>query len=126
MTVHVIAEVVLDCSDPRSLSDFYVSLLGGRERQRRAEWCSIWADPLIIGFQRVPEGKVTKNRCHLDFHCDDLRAAVDRAVALGATMLGDVVHEQGGSFIVLADPEGNEFCFVHGYPDDPELRGLPS
>lgn len=119
-SVHPVAEVVLDCSDPPALARFYLELLGGRPRQSRSEWATIWADPIIIGFQQVPEPKAVKNRCHLDFACDDLEAAAARAQALGATRLGDVVVDPPGAFIVLADPEGNEFCFVSGYPDDPD------
>ncbi|GAA2190751.1 VOC family protein [Micromonospora lupini] len=73
-------------------------------------------------FQRVPEGKQAKNRVHLDVRAapgltgDDrmaaLEAEADRLVALGATRLAR--HEPapplGAGHLVLADPEGNEFC----------------
>ncbi len=114
-----IAEVVLDCSDPQALAEFYGELLGARPRQSRPEWASIWADPIIIGFQRVPESKVVKNRVHLDFTAVDLLAATAHAESLGAIRQGDVIAEPPGEFIVLQDPEGNEFCFVSGYPEDP-------
>ncbi len=119
--IHGVAEVVIDCADPRSLAAFYLQMAGGRLRQSRPEWASIWADPITIGFQRVPEPKSGKNRCHLDFACDDPEAAAARAESLGATRLGGIVFDPPGSFVVLADPEGNEFCFVSGYPDEPEV-----
>lgn len=73
-------------------------------------------------FQQVPEDKVTKNRVHLDVRTapglqgDDRMAALqdesDRLVALGATRVRR--HEPAPpmslGFIVMADPEGNEFC----------------
>ncbi|CCH18203.1 conserved hypothetical protein [Micromonospora lupini str. Lupac 08] len=73
-------------------------------------------------FQRVPEGKQAKNRVHLDVRAapgltgDDrmaaLEAEAERLVALGATRLAR--HEPapplGAGHLVLADPEGNEFC----------------
>jgi hypothetical protein len=72
-------------------------------------------------FQQVPEGKTAKNRVHLDIDPapglagDDRRRTVRRRaeelVALGATNLGEA-HEFGSFWIVLKDPEGNEFC-VH-------------
>ncbi|MCS0602903.1 hypothetical protein NX794_17025 [Streptomyces sp. LP11] len=64
-------------------------------------------------FQRVPEPKTTKNRLHLDLHPDAGRreAEVARLTALGARVL-DEVTEPSGSWVVLADPEGNELC-VH-------------
>ncbi|WP_326767170.1 hypothetical protein OG978_23920 [Streptomyces sp. NBC_01591] len=62
-------------------------------------------------FQRVPEAKTTKNRLHLDVHAGPERreAEVERLVGLGATVLREVA-EQGGTWTVLTDPEGNEFC----------------
>ncbi|MEL5960752.1 VOC family protein [Streptomyces sp. CLV115] len=62
-------------------------------------------------FQRVPEAKTVKNRLHLDVHAgpDRREAEVRRLVGLGATVLREVA-EQGGTWTVLADPEGNEFC----------------
>lgn len=117
---HRIAEVVYDCHDPQALARFYLELVGGRPRQSRPEWATIWADPIILGFQRVPEDKTVKNRCHLDFEAEDLEAAAQRAVTLGATRLGGIVDDPPGAFVVLQDPEGNEFCFVAGYPEHPD------
>jgi len=74
-----------------------------------------------IFFQRVPEDKQQKNRVHLDVNAggprgtppDERRAAVDaaveRAIALGATKMG-LVEERGGRHYVMRDIEGNEFC----------------
>ncbi len=62
-------------------------------------------------FQRVPEVKTGKNRVHLDLHTEEGRRAeeVARLEALGASVLRSV-REQGGEWVVMADPEGNEFC----------------
>lgn len=62
-------------------------------------------------FQRVPEPKTVKNRVHLDLHAGPERreAEAARLVELGASIVRSV-QEQGGSWIVLTDPEGNEFC----------------
>jgi len=62
-------------------------------------------------FQRVPEPKTAKNRVHLDLHvgADRREACVARLVELGARRIGQ--HQQGAfTWVVLADPEGNEFC----------------
>ena len=64
-------------------------------------------------FQAVPEHKTVKNRLHLDIHYgpDRFEAEADRLAGLGATRIGQ--HDENGSkWIVMADPEGNEFC-VH-------------
>lgn len=82
-------------------------------------------DPAGVGprllFLKVPEGKTAKNRVHLDVHTDrelpdDERAAAqdslaDELVTAGATMVGRC-SDFNSSWIVLADPEGNEFCVV--------------
>ncbi|CAL9301719.1 VOC family protein [Streptomyces olindensis] len=62
-------------------------------------------------FQRVPETKTVKNRLHLDLHPGEGRRdeEVARLEGLGASVLRRV-KEQGGEWVVLADPEGNEFC----------------
>ncbi|WP_151479707.1 VOC family protein [Streptomyces albicerus] len=64
-------------------------------------------------FQRVPEPKTVKNRLHIDLHTGEGRreAEVARLAGLGATVLREV-KEQGGEWVMMADPEGNEFC-VH-------------
>ncbi|CAM5480852.1 Glyoxalase-like domain-containing protein OS=Streptomyces tendae OX=1932 GN=GUR47_17675 PE=4 SV=1 [Streptomyces tendae] len=64
-------------------------------------------------FQRVPEAKTVKNRVHLDVHAPDGRREeeVARLEALGASVQRQV-KEPGGEWVVMADPEGNEFC-VH-------------
>ncbi|MFG2441076.1 VOC family protein [Streptomyces sp. NPDC048508] len=66
-----------------------------------------------ILFQRVPEPKTGKNRLHLDLHPGEGRRddEVERLRALGAAVLRDV-KEPSGAWVVMADPEGNEFC-VH-------------
>jgi len=72
-------------------------------------------------FQRVPEGKTAKNRMHLDIHVavgmagDERRRAIEaeaaRLTGLGASVLRRVEPEMLSEFcIVMADPEGNEFC----------------
>ncbi|MGW2519491.1 VOC family protein [Streptomyces sp. NPDC001617] len=62
-------------------------------------------------FQRVPEVKTVKNRLHLDLHPGAGRrdGEVERLVGLGASVLRRV-KEAAGEWVVMADPEGNEFC----------------
>ncbi|MCX4995292.1 hypothetical protein OG481_16815 [Streptomyces longwoodensis] len=62
-------------------------------------------------FQRVPEAKTTKNRLHLDLHVGGERRAeeVERLTALGARVEREV-KEPSGQWVVMTDPEGNEFC----------------
>ncbi|MFJ8634641.1 VOC family protein [Streptomyces sp. NPDC093568] len=62
-------------------------------------------------FQRVPEEKTVKNRLHLDVHATagERESEVERLEGLGASVLRRV-REPGGEWVVMADPEGNEFC----------------
>lgn len=59
-----------------------------------------------------------KNRAHVDLTPDSTRAAeVERLLRLGAAHIADHVRPDGSGWVVLADPEGNEFC-VAGFPDE--------
>jgi Glyoxalase-like domain len=65
-------------------------------------------------FVRVPERKTVKNRLHLDFRPDDQDAAVARLLDLGATRAD--IGQGEPSWVVLRDPEGNEFCVLQSVP----------
>jgi len=61
--------------------------------------------------QQVPEGKVVKNRAHLDLHVPDIAAARDRFLGLGAGLLQEEPNCLGSHcWYLMADPQGNEFC----------------
>jgi predicted enzyme related to lactoylglutathione lyase len=106
----------IDCADPYVLSGFWAEVLGHpryHEDKPGDDECAI----LIPGqtgllFQRVPEGKVVKNRIHMDITPTDRtrEEELERLLALGATILDDRRREDGLGWIVMADPEGNEFC----------------
>ena len=63
-------------------------------------------------FIPVPEGKVVKNRMHLDLTptARTRDEEVTRLLGIGATMVGDYRRPDGSGWVTLADPEGNEFC----------------
>ncbi|GAA2708314.1 hypothetical protein GCM10010429_21380 [Micromonospora olivasterospora] len=65
-------------------------------------------------FLQVPEGKTVKNRVHLCLEPADRNrdAEVERLLALGATEVADHRRPDGTGWVVLADPEGNEFCVL--------------
>lgn len=108
-----LAQVVVDCLDPARLVRFWAGLLGGEPVLRERGWAHVeppgWPR---ISFQPVPGGKVVKNRLHLDVVVDDIPQACEKAQRLGARVVGGVVTDEQGSFQVVLDPEGNEFCFV--------------
>ena len=73
-----------------------------------------------ILFSRVPEPKTLKNRLHLDFRPDDQDAAVARLLDLGATVADIGQGEQ--TWVVLQDPEGNEFCVLRAHTPEERAR----
>ena len=77
------------------------------------DWVSIRSpdDGTRIAFQRVPESKTRKNRLHVDFATKDEAATASAIEAIGATRRW-ASDDPEDPFIVLADPEGNEFCIV--------------
>jgi hypothetical protein len=121
-------DVVFDSSRPSALARFWADALDGYaiapydeaeiERLREMGIHDVEDDPNVLVeapgveprlcFQLVPESKVVKNRVHLDLRCDDLKAETARLVSLGARVLSTT--GPSANWVVLADPEGNEFC----------------
>ncbi|MEU7861668.1 VOC family protein [Nonomuraea sp. NPDC049141] len=108
-----LGQIVVDCRDPRSLVRFWAALLGGDPVDRARGWSHIELPGAVrLAFQPVAEDKTMKNRLHLDIEVEAIVPAITRALGLGATRIGETVTDDQGSFQVMADPEGNEFCFV--------------
>ncbi|MFE6853832.1 VOC family protein [Streptomyces sp. NPDC057674] len=133
-------QVTFDCADPERVARFWCEVLGYAvppppggfatwaeyDRSRPAEERGAWracADPSGAGprlyFQRVPEGKVVKNRVHLDVRVATglvgeerlavLEAECTRLVAFGAVR-ERLLYDGHDACIVMRDVEGNEFC----------------
>lgn len=66
----------------------------------------------VLLFIRVPEGKTVKNRVHLDVSSTELTRdeEVQRMLGLGASIYDDRRQPDGKGWVVMQDPEGNEFC----------------
>jgi catechol 2,3-dioxygenase-like lactoylglutathione lyase family enzyme len=134
-------QVAIDCADPARLARFWADVLGYRpEDPPRGypswaafsaamgapgeEWNAV-VDPDGVGprvlFHRVPEGKVVKNRVHLDVRVSGAAGTpievrrrlvdteVDRLVRKGATHVR-TDEDETDYYAVMQDPEGNEFC----------------
>ena len=108
-------ELVIDCSDPERLASFWTEVLSYRVTERDDDSVFIegseGAGPGLL-FQRVPEPKTVKNRLHIDVNPSDRDQAeeVERLIELGARRIDIGQGEQ--RWVVLADPEGNEFCVL--------------
>ncbi|MGH8959049.1 MAG: VOC family protein [Acidimicrobiia bacterium] len=111
--------VDFDAHDPQSIATFWEEALGWRRTYDDPEEVVLAppaGSPLEgvvpdLLFLKVPEGKTVKNRLHLDLRPDDRDAEVARLEALGA-MRVDVGQKGTESWVVLSDPEGNEFCVL--------------
>ena len=114
MAIGTLSEVVIDCHDCDRLAEFWSAVLGGTPVRESPEWVAVvMADgSTTVSFQQVPEAKVGKNRVHLDVLVTDLEQGAARCVELGATQVTGRRVDPIGDFIVLLDPEGNEFCVV--------------
>ncbi|MCU1484015.1 MAG: glyoxalase [Actinomycetia bacterium] len=128
MTLRVQA-IDIDANDPSALATFWQELLGWRRTHEDDE--EVVLEPPAgspedgvapdLLFLKVPEGKQVKNRIHLDLRPDDRDAEVARAEALGATRVS-VGQDDSVTWVVLADPEGNEFCILRALTPE-ELAG---
>ena len=100
-------ELVIDCADPARVADFWCQVLGWRVIERGP------LGGLTLVFVPVPEPKTVKNRVHIDVNPvgSDQAEELDRLLALGAQHV-DVGQGQDQTWVVLADPEGNEFCLL--------------
>jgi hypothetical protein len=103
----------IDAHDPKALGRWWADALGWKVFFESDDEFVITTDderfPGLI-FLKVPEGKTVKNRIHLDFAPDDQDAEVARLEGMGARRVDIGQGEQG--WVVLADPEGNEFCVL--------------
>jgi hypothetical protein len=108
-------ELIVDAADPRRLADFWAAVLGWPVTASDEGGVEIagppGAGPALV-FVPVPEPKTIKNRLHIDVNpvgCDQAQE-VERLIGLGARRVDVGQGEQ--SWVVLADPEGNEFCVL--------------
>ena len=107
--------LVLDCRDPQSLAAFWSQALGYANVGAAGSYLLLMPPEGEIGpqllLQRVPEPKAGKNRMHLDLHTPDIESEAARLLELGATRVREEsLAEHGTNWILMQDPEGNEFC----------------
>ena len=112
----VLRELIIDCNDARRVADFWGAALGWKVQEHEGVlWMSESGAPFpdfLLGFVTVPEKKSGKNRLHIDVSpvgCDR-DEEVERLLALGASRAD--VGQGDEHWVVLADPEGNEFCVL--------------
>jgi hypothetical protein len=104
----------IDCAEPAALAQFWAEVLDYAV-QPSDDPTEIMVSPktgigTTLGFFQVPEGKTVKNRLHLDLRPEDQAAEVERLIGLGAKRVD--IGQGSPTWVVLADPEGNEFCVL--------------
>lgn len=121
--------VCIDSPDPHRLATFWEHTLGWR-RTYEADGEVVLEPPAgspadgvspDLVFLLVPEPKTVKNRLHLDLRPVDQAAEVARIEALGAVRIDIGQGEQ--TWVVLADPDGNEFCVLRALTPEEAAEG---
>jgi catechol 2,3-dioxygenase-like lactoylglutathione lyase family enzyme len=120
MTSYV-SHTTVDCADAYALSRWWQAVLDYRENpddpnEPGHEECMIYSADggHRLLFIEVPDAKQVKNRIHFDLRpADGTRdAELARLTELGAAVVADRRNPDGSGWVVLADPEGNEFCIL--------------
>jgi catechol 2,3-dioxygenase-like lactoylglutathione lyase family enzyme len=114
--------LVFDAADLGASSSFWAALLDGRV-DAEDDWHTVYVDGSPhLAFQLAPDhvapdwpGNTVPQQLHLDLYVDDIRAAHDETVALGARLLQPADdHDAESGFQVYADPAGHPFCLCWG------------
>jgi predicted enzyme related to lactoylglutathione lyase len=107
--------VTIDCLDAERVARFWSALLGRQPGPTHDDWIYLGersdSQPRVV-FQPVKEPKEGKVRIHLDLTVDDINESIDFVTALGGRSTGERHDYDEGVVVVMADPEGHEFCLV--------------
>ena len=108
-----IQHVAIDAHDPQLVAGFWAEALGREIADDWGGFVRLAPDRAgtQLAFAAVPEAKAVKNRVHLDLTVVDRQRISDELIAIGATMI-DTRSQDGHTWSVMADPEGNEFCLA--------------
>lgn len=116
--------VTFDAADPRGLAEFWAAALDYEILSKEGDTQILVAardgSPRRMLFEPVGDEKRGKNRLHLDLRPDDQEAEVRRLEELGAQRVD--VGQGEVTWVVMADPEGNEFCVLRALRDDERGR----
>ena len=116
-----IATITIDCAGPQALARWWANALRWSITYDSPDEVVIeapegeTASPLL--FIKVPDDKVVKNRLHIDLRPDDRDAEVARLEGLGARRV-DIGQGPDVPWVVMADPENNEFCVLRALRPD--------
>lgn len=113
MSLYVGSTVINVAELDRAIA-FWTAALGYVVRNRDEDWATLrdprrrWSN---VSLQLSDEPKLGRNRLHLDLYSDDQAGEVKRLEGLGARRI-PWDYPEGADFVVMADPDGNEFCVI--------------
>jgi catechol 2,3-dioxygenase-like lactoylglutathione lyase family enzyme len=123
-----VGSVVISVADIGRAVEFWSAALGYLPRDEpEDDWASLkdprrpWAN---VSLQLSSEPKPHRNRLHLDLYADDQAAEVARLEGLGARRAQDWPYPPDADFVVLLDPDDNEFCVIDASPRSPEANRI--
>ena len=105
--------VTVDSSDPATIAKFWAAVLDYQVIYSAPDEVVIARDEKTypaLSIVPVPEGKTVKNRLHIDLNPENQEAEVERLIGLGARRID--IGQGEVRWVVMADPEGNEFCVL--------------
>jgi predicted enzyme related to lactoylglutathione lyase len=112
--------ITVDCTQLQVVAQFWADLLGLELSVPLPGWLrlgTLGAAMPVINFQPVPEPKRGKTRIHLDIAVDDIEQAAETVTQLGGRWLDKRYDYDEGVVLLMADPEGNEFCLVQYFAE---------
>ncbi|WP_026129412.1 MULTISPECIES: VOC family protein [Nocardiopsis] len=117
-----VLNIAIDCADAYELARFWSGVTGRplhpEDRPGEPETQVMLAEGPVLHFNQVPDAKTVKNRLHLCLRPETSREQeVERLLGIGAAFVGDHRNADGSGWVVLADPEGNEFCVLRSASD---------
>jgi len=106
-----VGSAVINCGDMEVMTQFWTAALDlvPSSTEPNDEFRRLEGSPINISLQRARTLVTARDQMHLDLYSDELDAQVARLIELGAVYVRRS-RDEGGDFVVLADPEGNEFC----------------
>ena len=103
-----ISGIVIDVQNLDKAEVFWTTVLGVSVIFKDSQYVTFDSSPRVA-LQKVTEGKTSKNRMHLDIRVQNVELAAQQVVSAGGSRVRKFDDE---GFVVMADPDGNEFCLV--------------
>jgi predicted enzyme related to lactoylglutathione lyase len=106
-----IGSTVVNCADIETMTEFWSAALGlvPNSRDPDDDFRVLRGQQVNLSLQLAETPVSARDQMHLDLYSDDAAAQVERLLHLGATRVREH-HEHSDSYVVMSDPEGNEFC----------------